>query len=952
MRRWFVWLPLSLLTLVALALATALLARAELLETAAKRWLASQGIPDAELTVAAVSVQQIKVTDLRLGASPDAPRAARIAVGYDLSQLLHGRVERVEVDGIDLTVDLAADQPLGPLHALLPAGGDADSAETAFALPDQLPSVALRNAAVTLLDGRETAELTFDGRLGPQRDTLHALLRGELRAPQGHAELVVSARDLRSDPRLRVEATGESDLSRLPWPAAWRIQPTGGRLAFALDGEAALPASGVELGPEALLDRTGYLSLSLQLQEGTLATGDELLAERVSTALDLRAEMQDSTLLLRTMQPLRLSAGRVSAEALTKLGLPAEAAELAAKTQRATVTPWTSGGELAELRRDDNGWNWNGRASAQLDLTDGALRLEGSGAGELAPDLAFRHARFESLEARARQLAYGPHRLGAAQFTGTAEAKPGGLTVDGDLTADGLSLALQAEHLSGLTLQAPIALRHTAAGTRLTLNGPGQVTVPDVPVEAPVELELPLRLTVTDLEATVLEAGLDARATLDPGVLQATLLRRDAEDVPLRATPGPIDVTVRATESLAATAAISDATVEAPSLQVRASQIAADVTYGADIPRAEVTIGRLAHLGDPAYVVPSRLQATVQRRDDGLLLGEGRLQPVGTDVAVPLTATHDPASGAGNLDIEPTAITFAPGGLQPADISPLASGYIEGASGAVTLDGRLAWTADGLTSDGQIDLAGLDLTTPQATVEQLTGTLRLTQLVPPRTAPDQTLTAASVTAGVPLTDVRLRFDLDWPVEGPVLRVALAEGRLAGGTVSLTDEVLQPLAQRNRMTLDVQQLSLEQLVAQLEIEGFEAEGLLDGQIPVSFGRDGFSVDDGRLEATRNGVIRVRLGQTSDALASQGEQVALMVRALRDFQYDVLSMTLRRPASGDLTLGITMQGRNPEVLDGYPFRFNIDLTGDLEPILAALQEGRRLTTELLDRALDAQ
>jgi hypothetical protein len=77
---------------------------------------------------------------------------------------------------------------------------------------------------------------------------------------------------------------------------------------------------------------------------------------------------------------------------------------------------------------------------------------------------------------------------------------------------------------------------------------------------------------------------------------------------------------------------------------------------------------------------------------------------------------------------------------------------------------------------------------------------------------------------------------------------------------------------------------------------------------------------------------------------------MVRALKDFRYDILSLTVTRPASGDLALGITMQGNNPDVLDGYPFKFNINLTGDLEPILAALQTGRRLTTDLLQRALE--
>jgi hypothetical protein len=40
----------------------------------------------------------------------------------------------------------------------------------------------------------------------------------------------------------------------------------------------------------------------------------------------------------------------------------------------------------------------------------------------------------------------------------------------------------------------------------------------------------------------------------------------------------------------------------------------------------------------------------------------------------------------------------------------------------------------------------------------------------------------------------------------------------------------------------------------------------------------------------------------------------------------------------------------VLDGYPFRFNINLSGDLNQLLAALQAGQGLTAEVLERAME--
>ena len=49
--------------------------------------------------------------------------------------------------------------------------------------------------------------------------------------------------------------------------------------------------------------------------------------------------------------------------------------------------------------------------------------------------------------------------------------------------------------------------------------------------------------------------------------------------------------------------------------------------------------------------------------------------------------------------------------------------------------------------------------------------------------------------------------------------------------------------------------------------------------------------------------------------------------------------------EVTLAIGLEGSNPKVLDGYPFRFNVNLSGELAPILDAVRDGRRIGAELL-------
>ena len=47
-------------------------------------------------------------------------------------------------------------------------------------------------------------------------------------------------------------------------------------------------------------------------------------------------------------------------------------------------------------------------------------------------------------------------------------------------------------------------------------------------------------------------------------------------------------------------------------------------------------------------------------------------------------------------------------------------------------------------------------------------------------------------------------------------------------------------------------------------------------------------------------------------------------------------------------LELQGRNPDVLDGHPFHININLTGNMGPLIKALRDGRAITRDLLRRS----
>ena len=153
-------------------------------------------------------------------------------------------------------------------------------------------------------------------------------------------------------------------------------------------------------------------------------------------------------------------------------------------------------------------------------------------------------------------------------------------------------------------------------------------------------------------------------------------------------------------------------------------------------------------------------------------------------------------------------------------------------------------------------------------------------------------------------------------------------------------------------IELQGIQLSRLFETLALEDFSGTGTLDGSMPVEITPAGVSLGRGTVAATGPGRLKVGFGGARETLMAQGEYVQLMVRALEDFHYDELSVSARRPAAADLEMDVTLSGQNQQVLDGHPFRFNISLKGDIDPIVDALREGRRLTGDLLGGTLERQ
>lgn len=937
--------------LIGLAIGVILIGlRHDLAERAAKDAAAYAGLSPLDLKVETLRPHAIVLTGIESPAN--ALRLARLKLDIAPAGAQGPRITAVTAQDLQARIDLDSPGSRNPLEALAPLlARRSGSAGESVAAPVTLPALRLLNADIQVTRRDARAAFRFNATIMPTQDgNANLALRGSAASAAGKLEISAGIRNLLGVPEISLEAEGPIAPAALPWPENGLIRPNAGKLDIALQAQGALTESPVEHGMSALT--TAAAAMRLSFTASNVAFTD--LAEGIAAKADLHAEIDGDSGIVRLAAPLTMTADKIDHEKLQNTGLSEPAANLAASLKRLRLAAWSPGGELLEIQRRGGRWQLNGRGSLQADFDDGSARLQADLRGHLDSQGARTDFTAKTLQIDMKDLSFGSHRLATAQFKGRAAWQPGKLVLPGRVEARFARVALGNHKMTDAALKGDLRLVHRNGTTAVELVEEGEARL-NAPLQVgPVAIDAPLTVRMRRGRARLGSDGLDARLTLDPGTITTAIKRTDGPDLHLVLTPGSVmaKITRKADEPvIESRLRLQDATAAAPDYGIRATGIALDAApSGAAGPAGTLTVTTLQDERPTPRFAPLALEATL-RQAGGQLTAAGHIAIKDSPVQLPLAGRHDLSRESGLLRLGPTRIAFETGSLQPADISPRLAALTK-TDGGLRLEGRLRWTPKGLQSPSEIVFDNLSFTTPAAQIEALDGTVTLKSLLPPITQGDQVLTARRAIALIPLTDVRARFRLAaGDKAAPVLRLRRASGALAGGRVFLRDTTLRPLATRNNLTVRVSGLSLKQLFAQLDMDGVSGEGHLSGAIPLRLENGEVSVDDGQLAAESDGALRLRLDRTGKALKQKGEQVALMLRALENFQYDSLALSLNRTAEGALSLGVKMAGKNPDVLDGYPFNFNVSFSGDLEPVFAALRKGRRLSSEMLQRALEA-
>lgn len=387
----------------------------------------------------------------------------------------------------------------------------------------------------------------------------------------------------------------------------------------------------------------------------------------------------------------------------------------------------------------------------------------------------------------------------------------------------------------------------------------------------------------------------------------------------------------------AATGHVTDLALTSGDLPVHIDQARASWSLAGGTLRAASIEARVRDAMPDARFQPLRVAAAtaVLAGDRIEADGSGRLAASGERL-FGFTLHHDLSSASGVAALDTGALAFSDR-LQPYEITEALRGVIENVAGTVHGTGTVQWTADSLSSSGQVAVQGVSLATAAlGPVTGINGTVAIDDLFALTTPPGQVLTVASMNPGVLVEDGRFRFRMLGPTAA---HIEDARWPFAGGMLTLRPVTISADEPRRAFTLDVTGIDAGQFLQRFELSNVNATGTFDGTLPLLFDGSAGRIVGGKLEARPSGGLLQYVGDVgADSMGAAGK---LAFDALKRLRYRSLSVTLDGDLDGELVTAIRFTGTNEAPVEpaagvplrtaGLPFKFNVTVRAPFRRLL---------------------
>ena len=284
------------------------------------------------------------------------------------------------------------------------------------------------------------------------------------------------------------------------------------------------------------------------------------------------------------------------------------------------------------------------------------------------------------------------------------------------------------------------------------------------------------------------------------------------------------------------------------------------------------------------------------------------------------------------------------------DLFPISANYLSSLTGQkfgiqsdfVMKDGALQ------NSHASILLEQMDAMIADQAISGINGVITIESLSP-LNIKNQRLGINTIHIGLPLTQGVTEFSVDGAKEKLTIHRSdwvLAEGKL---TAEPFDYYFNDTSANTLIKLKADNLNLAKISELANMDGLKASGYVNGSIPILIRPNKtFEIKDAKLSAAQKGSLQYDPLNPPDFLKDQTQtQIVDLKTALKNFEYDVLEMSIDSLPDDKQKIHLKLAGRNPDFYDGYPVNLNLNLEGDLENVIQS-----SVKTFSLDSAIQKQ
>ena len=190
--------------------------------------------------------------------------------------------------------------------------------------------------------------------------------------------------------------------------------------------------------------------------------------------------------------------------------------------------------------------------------------------------------------------------------------------------------------------------------------------------------------------------------------------------------------------------------------------------------------------------------------------------------------------------------------------------------------------------------------------------------------------------GVSLSNLQLKLLWDG---GDHYHLQEGIGFLEGGQVTTKDVFFSLPFKELHLPLKLKNIPAQSFVTLSHVPDLMVSGHVEGQLDMEFTEQAYGIKKGSSLSIQDppGKIRYRPGlKPKQILTLKGDEnpMDLVFLALWNFKYEKLSLDLEKPLQGQLQATLHLKGKNPNLLDGHPFEFNIKASGQLKELIENL------------------